>query len=129
VKVIFRHILTIACALYLSGAHWMVLQMTAWTGMLVSRSADAGMTEAVETTFDGEHPCAMCMAITKAQEQEKKQEEQRLPDVKKLMELRLVVLEVCQLPRSSLSGEVHWVQFSDSANRRADAPPTPPPNA
>lgn len=127
-KLFVRQILTLACALYLSGAHWMLLQTAAWTGMLVSRSADAGVVEAVETTFNGAHPCAMCVAISKGQEQEKK-DEKKMPDVKKLMELRLVVLEIYDIPRSRENGEVEWARMSDSAGRRVEAPPTPPPVA
>ena len=37
-------------------------------------SRDAGLTVAVERTFDGQHPCGMCKAIEKTRGSEKKQE-------------------------------------------------------
>ena len=63
-KSFLHKLIILSCALYLSGAHWVVLQGTAWTGMLISRSLTASVAEAVSSTFDGQHPCPMCSAIT-----------------------------------------------------------------
>ena len=57
-------ILAIVCA---ANLHLPVLQVIAWTGMLVSYSQDRSFAEAAEMTFDGEHPCPMCKAIKKQQ--------------------------------------------------------------
>ncbi len=57
------------------GLHWAVLQTIAWTGMIVKYSRDASFTEAVSKTFDGEHPCKLCLAIEKGRADEKKQEQ------------------------------------------------------
>jgi hypothetical protein len=38
------------------------VQVVAWAGMLVSRTVEQGWTTAVDTTFDGNHPCSMCLA-------------------------------------------------------------------
>lgn len=46
-----------------ANLHLPALQVAAWVGMLVNYSRDATLTEAVEMTFDGEHPCPMCKAI------------------------------------------------------------------
>lgn len=54
------------------GMHWAVLQSVAWTGMLITRLQSEGVLEAVEKTFDGEHPCPMCLALKKAQKDERK---------------------------------------------------------
>lgn len=40
-----------------------VLQVVAWGGMLVRYSREAPLREAVTKTFDGEHPCALCLTI------------------------------------------------------------------
>ncbi len=67
-----RSVLHILLVLALAGAanlHLPMLQVVAWTGMLASYSQDRSMAEAVEMTFDGEHPCPMCKAIKKQQEQ------------------------------------------------------------
>ncbi len=43
--------------------HLPALQVVAWAGMIVNYSRDAEISEAIEMTFDGEHPCPMCKAI------------------------------------------------------------------
>jgi hypothetical protein len=57
------------------GAHWAILQTTAWLGMLVSYSQSKSIERAAAETFDGRHPCAVCTAV----EQGKKQEQKRAP--------------------------------------------------
>ncbi len=124
----FHKLLLVACALYLSGAHWAVLQVTAWTGMLISRSQTEGVVEAVKTTFDGEHPCPMCCVIESGQKEEKRNA-MDAPMLKALMEVKLVAMENAALPVPAISGELRWMEFSPMASLRTDAPPTPPPLA
>jgi hypothetical protein len=50
-----------------NGLHWPVWQMAAWSTMLLSYSRDNALTEAVTMTFNGDHPCTMCTAIEKSQ--------------------------------------------------------------
>ena len=128
VKSIFHKLLLLACALHLSGAHWVVLQVTAWTGMLVVRSQTEGVAEAVKTTFDGEHPCVMCSAIESGQKEEKRND-MDAPMMKALMEVKLVAMENAVLPAPFATGKMHWMKFSPMASLRTDAPPTPPPLA
>ena len=124
----FHKLLLIACALHLSGAHWAVLQVTAWTGMLLQRSQSEGVIEAVATTFDGEHPCAMCTAIESGQ-QEQKRNDAQAPALKELAEIKLVATDTVALPKPAQSGESRWQEFFAMALWRTDAPPTPPPLA
>lgn len=56
------------------GMQWTVLQSVAWATMLVDRTGEAGLTEAVRTTFDGRHPCSLCQVVQKGREAQKKQE-------------------------------------------------------
>lgn len=39
--------------------------------MLVDYSEGRSLVEAAEMTFDGEHPCALCIAITESREKER----------------------------------------------------------
>lgn len=55
------------------GAHWAFLQTAAWTGMIVSYSRDASLTEALSKTFDGQHPCCLCKMIQKGRADDNKQ--------------------------------------------------------
>jgi hypothetical protein len=49
-----------------ANLHLPALQVVAWTRMLVEYSHDRSLSEAVEMTFDGEHPCPMCQSIKAA---------------------------------------------------------------
>jgi hypothetical protein len=46
----------------------------AWLGMVVSYSQAAPLSEALEKTFDGRHPCCLCKEIAKARQTDKKPE-------------------------------------------------------
>ncbi len=121
-------ILTIACAIYLSGTHWLILQGTAWTKMLVERSQTMGISQAVKTTFDGEHPCAMCNSVSKGVKQES-QQTGVLPKGAKLFEAMLLAPKVAALPMPVSTTFAYPFAPHLPALARADAPPTPPPLA
>lgn len=59
-------IILLAALLVANNLHLPVLQVMAWCGMLVSYSRVTSVAEAVEMTFDGDHPCPMCKNIKKA---------------------------------------------------------------
>lgn len=56
-------LLLCAALLYGSGAHWLLVQGAAWAGMVAARARTSSVAEAVTTTFDGRHPCAVCRAV------------------------------------------------------------------
>jgi hypothetical protein len=58
--------------LQIAGGHWAFLQTTAWIGMVIQYSQQHGISAGVAQTFDGSHPCSMCLAIKDAKEQEQK---------------------------------------------------------
>jgi len=62
--------LTLAVVL---GAHWLLLQSVAWVGIIVSCSQTAPLTEAISMTFDGEHPCKLCIVVKEGKKAESKQ--------------------------------------------------------
>src|SRR4029077_15132794 len=55
------------------GGHHAVLQVTAWVGMVVNYSKAEGVGAGISKTFDGEHPCSLCLSIAKNKQTEKKQ--------------------------------------------------------
>jgi hypothetical protein len=59
----------------LMGGDWAVLQATAWVAMLVKYSEAEGVEVGISKTFDGKHPCSLCLSIAKKQT-EKKQSSQ-----------------------------------------------------
>ena len=75
-------ILVVLALLLSAGGHWVVLQSVAWTNMLVERSREGTIMEAVRTTFDGAHPCGLCRKIESGRKEEK--QEQKSQPVAKL---------------------------------------------
>lgn len=65
--------LLMAAALFLSvGGHLALLQGVAWATMIRDYSRTGSVTAAVEKTFDGKHPCAMCKKIAAQRAHEEK---------------------------------------------------------
>jgi hypothetical protein len=96
----------------------------------VTRTAEKGVTAAVESTFDGEHPCPLCKALKRAQSQDKK--ENPLPDgliVKlKLKDVQRTEDLVIPCPVAGvlqITGSV--VHLATMPHDRSDAPAVPPP--
>jgi hypothetical protein len=58
--------------LQILGGHWAVLQTSAWMGMIVQYSQQAGFEAGIAQTFDGEHPCPVCQAIQDGKKHEQK---------------------------------------------------------
>ena len=56
------------------GMHWTVLQSIAWTRMLADNLGSGSLTEAVQKTFDGRHPCCLCKAVAAGKKSEQKKE-------------------------------------------------------
>jgi len=105
------------------GLHWALLQAVAWAGMIVSYSQEAPITEAVEKTFDGRHPCCLCKQIAKEKQSEKTTE----------LRFELTKLEFSYSPvlfiftAPSLSWDVK--SGDDAARLLSHAPPVPPPRS
>jgi hypothetical protein len=125
VRAFILRALTIACAIYLSGAHWLILQGAAWSRMIVERSQTMGFTVAVQTTFDGDHPCKMCKVVNTGAKSENAPAGV-LPKGAKLFEVTVVEPSGTPLP-VPVAGEFSYPAFVCSVPVRTDAPPTPPP--
>jgi hypothetical protein len=67
-------ILVILALVFSTGLHWAALQTVAWTTMLAANLSTQSFFEAVSQTFDGEHPCPLCKAISAGKKSEKKSE-------------------------------------------------------
>ena len=65
--------MVMTAALFLSaGGHMALLQGVAWATMIRDYSHTGSVTAAVEKTFDGKHPCAMCKKIAAQRSHEEK---------------------------------------------------------
>lgn len=107
------------------GGHWAVLQTFAWARMLVAYSAQNSLAEAVEMTFDGRHPCPMCLKIEKARKQERRQ-----PMTVELRKLELFYESRAAQERWATCWRDSGTPFlSDLHLDFIEAPPRPPPRA
>ena len=112
----------VIAALFLSiGGPWAMLQTVAWASMIVDYSRNGALTEAVQKTFDGRHPCAICTEIQKSRRSEKKHEALQL--VKKI-ELFDQQIAAWVFPSASSLSLTVSDSFSDA---RSHAPSVPPP--
>lgn len=65
--------IVMSAALFLSaGGHLALLQGVAWATMIRDYSRMGSVTSAVEKTFDGKHPCALCKKIASQRSHEEK---------------------------------------------------------
>ena len=66
-------VLCMIAGLQLLGGHWAILQTAAWMGMVIDYSKSAGVETGIMKTFDGKHPCQLCLSVAKDKEKEGKQ--------------------------------------------------------
>ncbi len=113
---------TTALVLFL-GLHWAVLQTVAWTRMVIEFSQSMPLARAISWTFDGRHPCPLCLAIKGGRQSEQTES----PSASKLP----VKLE-CDLPAEPLAlfetvAEAIQLPACAAAESRTDDPPKPRP--
>jgi len=117
----FGHVLLIVALLAATGAHWTVLQSVAWTTMLADNLRRASFSDALQRTFDGKHPCALCKNISAGKKSEKKVE---FPFQSKKLEFTHTGT------RFVFAAPAHfWLAGAsdDSLQSVSHAPPAPPP--
>jgi hypothetical protein len=119
----FGILLSSLALLQILGGHWAALQVTAWVGMLVKYSHAEGVQVGISKTFDGKHPCDLCVRIAKNTQTEKKQGSQL--DAAKIYLVTHAQGWRLQPPRSSwrLRTTIAWLVGHDRS------PPVPPPRA
>lgn len=108
----------------LVGGHWAIFQTIAWTQMLRDYSRNATVAEALEKTFSGKAPCAMCCTIVK-----EKQKEEKAPATIKLEKKAEIFAGVPQnlLPPPLELGSHRFSVRPFSGPLRSDRPPLPVP--
>ena len=115
-----RLLVTVALACSV-GLHWSLLQSVAWTSMLVGNLQFLTISEAVQRTFDGKHPCALCKAVAEGKRSEKKSE--TVLSLKKFDGLNQAVAILFSPPASFSAVEARAIFLKSFVQ----APPTPPP--
>lgn len=127
----FRITLLLMLSLRLLGGDSGVLQAVAWAGMLVSRAPEMGVAAAVETTFDGDHPCSLCTAIRKTETPA--ENPTPLPEnvlaklkLKDTVQSTDPVIPLLAVSEDQAVG-APAMQGPEFSRSRRDAPPVPPP--
>jgi hypothetical protein len=104
------------------GGQWPVLQCVAWANMIREYSAMVPFTQAVQMTFSGQYPCALCKAIAEKKQSENTKiaalfkHEKKIASPGFFVDQRVVTIS----PQTFAAQE----QFFQT---RSEAPPTPPP--
>jgi hypothetical protein len=105
---------------------WSLLQTAAWCGMLMRYSQSASLSQAIEMTFDGEHPCQLCKWIRQGQQEEREKQNPVNTSPESKFQLALPpTVNLALYPPSRAS----VCQFPESSGRRPMRPPTPPPRS
>jgi len=65
-------LLCVIAGFQLVGGHWAVLQTAAWAGMIIDYSKSEGVEAGITETFDGKHPCKLCLSIAESKQKEDK---------------------------------------------------------
>lgn len=109
--------------------HWLTLQSVAWARMLAEFSDTASFSEAIVKTFDGKHPCKMCLSIREGRQQEER-EQREAPLVKgeKSRELFCDLRRV-NVPPAPASARDAVAFAPQLVSDFQDSPPTPPPRS
>ncbi len=111
----------------------LVTQEVAWARMLVSYTQERGLLRGVTETFDGRHPCAMCVKAEAMREDEKKRQDplERSPGKMKkdFKWAEMVPPRVAPVPGARECGTVPpaGVHVVLLWGRGRDLPPLPPP--
>jgi hypothetical protein len=116
--------LMIATALVVvMGGHWAVVQSVAWVGMAVSYSHHSTIAIALKKTFDGRHPCELCLFVKASKQSQKKQDLQKLETKLDLWLVRTPVMIFPPAPVSMFASPI------DPMLLRFESPPVPPPRS
>ena len=103
------------------GGQWAVLQSVAWVGMVFKYSQNSTVKEALVKTFDGHHPCQICLLVAQGKKAEKKQAAQKLVTKIDFFASSQEALLAPPAPDELL---VHYIL---SARLCSHSPPLPPP--
>lgn len=131
-KRVFHLLCALVLCLQLCGGHLGMLQVVAWSSMMLDFARTEGMAEAARKTFDGAHKCTMCHAIDATREAEQKQggSKSPAPEWSKFGKELAFLSEVTLPPhydgtaRFLPVSQPGWLWPADPAR-----PPSPPPRA
>jgi hypothetical protein len=114
---------TVAVLILWIGGHWAFVQAFAWASMAVSFSQETSITQALEWTFDGAHPCHLCKFVNQSRQSESKQQQEKGNLPLKIEFVSQLTDPVLWYPISQLPSAPLRVYYSSEGS----PPPVPPP--
>ncbi|MFP4203319.1 MAG: hypothetical protein ACLFS4_03195 [Opitutales bacterium] len=124
-RFLFRMFKLVVCAVLLLGPQ-VVLQLTAWSYMLISYAQESSIQEAVRDTFSGQRPCDLCHLIEAVEhEEETTAYASRATEDFRLLMPRMGRLALPSQPRQTFERPRHVIQPPNAPL----ATPVPPPRA
>jgi len=117
------HLVVLAAFIFSCGGQWYALQCVAWINMIHDYSQMVPFTEAVGMTFSGKYPCAMCKALA----EKKQQQNDKIASVDK--DAKKFFARATDEVESPLATALHYPDFRNALQTRAEAPPSPPPRS
>lgn len=117
--------------LQLCGGHLGVMQVVAWSGMMVRYASEDGVVEGARKTFDGAHKCCLCKAIDASREKEQRTESTPkvpIPEWSKFgKEWTLTLSDWVPVRHDRLSRMLPMLEPAELLPIDPQRPPTPPP--
>ena len=120
----------IACCvavLAMNGGHWLALQTLAWGRMLVTFAHEDSLRTALVKTFNGRHPCELCLEVRKGWHQEQeRQDKQPWLNTERVPEPFWVPHPI-SAPTAPTAARVEQPFVPVLCSDFTESPPTPPP--
>jgi hypothetical protein len=129
-KSFFHRLILLVTVVHLTGGQWGMLQMVAWGRMIVEYSAERGLAQGIEDTFDGEHGCSMCKKIWEEHNKQKR-DQQNLTQLEKLVKVFPATEAVALSKRWSSPEQSHlaYALPQQMSAQWSSGPEAPPPRA
>jgi len=115
------HWIILVAFVFSCGGQWGTFQVIAWGNMIREYSEMVPLAQAVQMTFSGEYPCAICKAIAERKSAEQQKEFSLLKAEKKFP------LPVVVMIAPPTIGDVAYFETVFGFSSRTESPPTPPP--
>jgi hypothetical protein len=116
------HLIILTAFIFSCGGQWAAFQCVAWANMIREYSEMVPMAQAVEMTFSGQYPCAICKAIA-----EKKNSEQQKTFLVGKADKKFLPVVSLKMPVAIQSVSVTYFDRATFLVFRSDAPAIPPP--
>ena len=122
-----RFVAGLLAVIMLSGGQWFVPQTIAWARMMVVYSRQDSLSIALNKTFDGQHPCALCHQIRQGQQEEQHQGHQPARERPENMPELFFIAGGVTAPPAPVSQVTTLIPLPDVYSDFIESPPTPPP--